>query len=46
MGIAGRQGVRGKGLMVGAVLDQPAGKVLSILRGKGFLQYLLAQGNR
>lgn len=31
------QGVRGKGLMVGAVLDQPAGKVLSILRGKGMI---------
>ena len=31
------QGVRGKGLMIGAILDQPAGKILSILRGKGMI---------
>ena len=31
------RGVRGRGLMVGAVLDQPAGSVLSILRGKGMI---------
>ncbi len=29
--------VRGVGLMLGAVLDEPAGKLLGILRGKGML---------
>lgn len=31
------RGVRGRGLMVGAVLDQPAGAVLGILRSKGMI---------
>lgn len=31
------RGVRGRGLMVGAVLDQPAGAILGILRSKGMI---------
>ena len=31
------QGVRGRGLMVGAILDQPAGAVLAILRARGMI---------
>ena len=31
------RGVRGRGLMVGAVLDRPAGAVLGILRSKGMI---------
>jgi hypothetical protein len=31
------KGVRGKGLMVGAILDEPAGPVLAILRSKGVI---------
>lgn len=31
------KGVRGKGLMVGAILDEPAGAVLAILRSKGVI---------
>ena len=31
------QGVRGRGLMIGAILDQPAGAVLAILRARGMI---------